>query len=279
MARDIPALRILEAGEVDALVDWAANEGWNPGLDDAAAFRAADAEGFLGAFVRGEMVAGIAAVAYGDASGFMGLYICRPDMRGRGFGRAVWDAGMARLAGRTVGLDGVPEQQANYRSMGFDPLYRTVRFSGRFAGTGSAEGTRRLLPDDFDHVAAFDRRFFPAPRGEFLARWLSAPHAAMVRLRNGKVCGYGVARRCREGFKVGPLFALDHHVATALMAALADGCDGVVHVDVPDRQEAFSALLDANGFVAGFETARMYRGPAPAVALDGIFGITSLELG
>ena len=47
-------------------LDWAATEGWNPGLDDAAAFQAADPDGFLGAFVDGEMVAGISAVAYDD---------------------------------------------------------------------------------------------------------------------------------------------------------------------------------------------------------------------
>ncbi len=28
-----------------------------------------------------------------------------------------------------------------------------------------------------------------------------------------------------------------------------------------------------------FETARMYTGPAPAIALDRIFGVTSFELG
>ena len=123
-------IRTLSLAEVETLVAWAAGEGWNPGLRDAAAFHAADPQGFLGAFVAGRMAAGISAVDYGGF-GFIGLYICRPDMRGRGYGRAVWDAGMARLAQTTVGLDGVPAQQANYRSMGFAPAYRTFRFSGR----------------------------------------------------------------------------------------------------------------------------------------------------
>src|SRR5687767_13477747 len=109
-----PKIRPLTLPEVETLVDWAAGEGWNPGRNDAAAFHAADPDGFLGGFVGGEMVSGISAVAYGADFGFIGLYICRPDMRGKGYGRAVWDAGMARLEGRTVGLDGVPAQQANY---------------------------------------------------------------------------------------------------------------------------------------------------------------------
>ncbi|TIM50103.1 MAG: GNAT family N-acetyltransferase, partial [Mesorhizobium sp.] len=50
--------------------------------------------------------------------------------RGEGYGKAVWDAGMARLGDRTIGLDGVVELQANYRGMGFAPVYRTIRFVG-----------------------------------------------------------------------------------------------------------------------------------------------------
>jgi len=39
--------RTMKRGEVDLAVDWAASEGWNPGLDDAACFHAADPGGFL----------------------------------------------------------------------------------------------------------------------------------------------------------------------------------------------------------------------------------------
>ncbi|TIN16885.1 MAG: GNAT family N-acetyltransferase, partial [Mesorhizobium sp.] len=41
-------IRTLTASEVETLVEWAAREGWNPGIDDAAALRAADPEGFIG---------------------------------------------------------------------------------------------------------------------------------------------------------------------------------------------------------------------------------------
>ena len=97
------AIRTLTLPEIETLVDWAAAEGWNPGLADAAAFQAADPRGFMGAFVGAAMVAGISAVAYGEDFGFIGLYICRPDSRGEGHGKAVWEAGMARLAGARSG--------------------------------------------------------------------------------------------------------------------------------------------------------------------------------
>jgi hypothetical protein len=274
-------IRTLTLAEVETLVGWAAGEGWNPGLHDAAAFHAADPEGFLGGFVAGEMVSGISAVAYGADFGFIGLYICRPDRRGKGYGKAVWDAGMARLASRTIGLDGVPQQQANYRSMGFVPAYRTFRLSGHLNATrGSSSGVvRPVIPDLFDAIAAFDRAFFPAPRDAFLRRWLAPPHLALACTDGGEIRGYGVARACRDGFKVGPLLARDREVAEALLSQLGQACGGGIHIDVPETNASFTELLARAGLTQGFETARMYRGPAPAVALDGVFGITTLELG
>jgi hypothetical protein len=273
-----PSIRTLTTAEVETLVDWAAAEGWNPGLADAAAFRAEDPDGFLGAFVGAEMVSGISAVAYGSGFGFIGLYICRPDMRGMGYGKRVWDAGVARLSGRTVGLDGVPAQQAGYRSKGFVEAYRTIRYSGSLPDSQGGKVDPAGV-DAIDAIAAFDLAHFPAPRQAFLQRWISPPHLAVLKRSGGRVVGYGVARRCREAFKVGPLFAEDFSIARDLLERLAAHCGGTLHLDVPETNPGFAAWLLDCGFVAGFETARMYKGPAPAVDMTGVFAISSLELG
>ncbi|CCV12117.1 GNAT family N-acetyltransferase [Mesorhizobium sp. STM 4661] len=274
-------IRTLARDEVETLVDWAAAEGWNPGLGDAGIFQAADPEGFIGAFVDGEMVAGISAVAYGDDFGFIGLYICRPERRGEGHGKAVWDAGMARLGNRTIGLDGVVEQQANYRSMGFAPLYRTIRFAGPpdgLADTGS--GIRTIGPELVPDILAYDRRFFPGPRRSFLEPWLRPPHMALAIVRDGAIEGYGVARQCRDGCKIGPLHADQLDAASHLFAALASlSGAGNIHLDVPETNVDFAALLSSVGLQPGFETARMYRGKAPRLMQSGVFAITTLELG
>lgn len=271
-------IRTLLESEVETLVDWAAVEGWNPGFGDAAVFRAADPEGFIGAFVDGEMVAGISAVAYGDDFGFIGLYICRPDRRGQGHGKAVWDAGMARLGNRTIGLDGVAEQQANYRRMGFVPAYETVRYSGPVAGL--AGGGSIAAAGDVADILAYDRTCFPALRQTFLGGWLRPPRIALVAMNSGSVSGYGVARQCREGFKVGPLFADDTHVALQLLGALAAPmAEDALHIDVPAANSGLIAALQAGGLSAGFTTTRMYRGGVPRIASSKVFGITTLELG
>lgn len=275
-----PHIRPLSASETEMLIEWAAAEGWNPGLSDAAIFQAADREGFLGAFVDGEMAAGIAAIAYGSSFGFVGLYMCRPDLRGQGFGKAVWNAGLARLDGRTIGLDGVPEQQANYRSDGFVVDHETTRFSGRLASRGDgATSVRPLTPDLADQALALDHQCFPEPRDAFLRQWIAPPHVALASMRGEALAGFGVARPCREGFKIGPLFAEGEDEAMTLLCALADACGGAIHIDVPMKQPSFARRIEAAGLAPGFRTARMYRGPAPRLDSRRVFGITTLELG
>lgn len=272
-------IRALSSAEVETLVGWAAAEGWNPGLVDAPAFHATDPDGFIGAFVGGEMVAAISAVAYGKSYGFIGLYICRPGMRGRGHGKAVWSAAMARLAGRTIGLDGVDQQLDNYRAKGFAPAYRTIRFGGkplprdaREAGIGASTAATMA------GFAAFDRTAFPEPRPAFLERWLAPPHLVRVATGPRGLTGYGVMRPCRDGWKIGGLAADDDATAWALFSMLADLANGDVYIDVPAPRRPFIDRLLAAGLRPVFETTRMYLG-SPIPLADRLFAVTSLELG
>ncbi len=265
-------IRSLDLSEIATLLDWAAAEGWNPGLGDAAAFQAADPHGFFGAFVDGAMVAGISAVAYGANFGFIGLYICHPDWRGQGHGKAVWDRGMAYLGQRTIGLDGVPEQQANYATMGFVPAYQTIRMSGLLP---ASRPDVALPAAGLEDITRLDRQGFPAPRQTFLRHWLAPPNRSFLHRKGDAVDAYGVVRPCRDGAKLGPLFA--DTVAAAI--DIIDTLSGPLHIDVPAAQADWLAALSARGFSPGFQTTRMYRGPAPAMSLDRVFGVTSLELG
>jgi hypothetical protein len=107
------------------------------------------------------------------------------------------------------------------------------------------------------------------------------PHAtAHACVRDGVVRGYGVIRECREGLKIGPLFADDAEIAANLFAALCARAGGQpVYLDVPEVNAAAMALATSHGMKEVFATARMYRGEIPELPLDGIFGVTTFELG
>jgi len=277
-----PALDIrpMTPAELDLAIEWAAEEGWNPGLADAASFHAADPEGFLMAFRDGAPVASISVVRYAAAFGFLGFYIVRPPFRGRGYGLRLWQAGMARLEGRTVGLDGVVAQQANYARSGFVLAHRNIRFGGDVRVEAPSDARLVAVDDDLvPAVLAFDRRFFPAARESFLRCWLRPDRrSALALVENGRVRGYGVIRDGRTGRKVGPLFAASE--GDMLFRALASTAGGgLVFLDVPEPNQSALGLAARYGLTPAFETARMYRGAAPALPLDLIYGITSFELG
>jgi GNAT superfamily N-acetyltransferase len=273
---------------LDLAIEWAAAEGWNPGLFDAGPFLVADPEGFLVCMRGDEPVATISAVAYGSSFGFVGFYIVRPDRRGQGFGLKIWRAAMQRLDGRNIGLDGVPAQQANYERSGFVLAHRNARYQGVGPSTASAAGflgTEGIVPLSvlpFEDVVGYDRRFFAAVRTGFLARWISQPQCiALGLVHDGRLAGYGVLRTCRVGHKIGPLFADTPEGAEALFGALRGRvAEGVpFFLDVPDCNPQAVALVTRHQMTPVFSTARMYAGPAPDVSWDRTYGVTSFELG
>lgn len=266
--------------DLECLLGWAAAEGWNPGLHDATPFHAADPRGFLVAVRRGEPIGGISVVKYSPGFGFLGLYIVRPEYRGRGVGMRLWNAGMEHLAGCTVGLDGVPLQQANYIRSGFDLAYRQIRFGG-VARETAGEQTVPLADVPFDRLLEFDRRFFPAPRPSFLAAWIGQPETrSRVIVRGDRLAAVGVRRRCGQGHKIGPLFADDAALAENLLADLIEDIPGQqFSLDVPEVNVPGCRLAERMGLSPVFETARMYRGPAPEHDVRGVFGVTTFELG
>ncbi|HYS68375.1 MAG TPA: GNAT family N-acetyltransferase [Paraburkholderia sp.] len=278
-------VRTMSVDDAVLAVEWAALEGWNPGLHDAECFRAADPGGFFIGEWRGEPVACISAVAYGEDFGFIGLYIVKPEFRGKGFGLRVWRHGMDYLRDCNVGLDGVVAQQANYGKSGFRLAYRNIRFQGVAQDIAQREAACSNLLNasalPFERLLDYDRQCFPATRERFLAAWFAQPDAiALVAMHEGGIAGYGVLRRCRAGCKIGPLFADSQKIAGDLFDALAARMPGeVIFLDVPETNPAAVALAERHGMTSVFETARMYTRQLPAMSIERVFGVTSFELG
>lgn len=282
-------IRTMRPAEIEQAVDWAAQEGWNPGAADAECFRTMDPDGFIGGFLGEQMISSISVINYDAQFSFLGFYIVVPDHRGHGYGYRLWQQAIQHAGTRLVGLDGVVAEQENYTRSGFKLAYRNVRYGGpapqdpalRGAGGVEIRSARDLTAD----LAAFDHTAFPAPREAFLQSWLAAPgHVALCAYVAGTLAGYGVIRPCRTGFKIGPLFALSRTVAEALLAELllnsgASAQSAELFLDVPEPNSQAVALAEALGLRPVFETARMYTGAPPIISLERVFGVSTFELG
>jgi hypothetical protein len=280
MSGDDFRVRSMRPAEVALAVDWAAAEGWNPGLADAGCFASADPEGFLLGEFQGKPAATLSVVNHDARLSFLGFYIVRAELRGRGFGWRTWQAGIERAGTRSIGLDGVVAQQDNYRKSGFDFAYNNVRYGGVPAGLRGGEATVSLRDVPFELVARDDAAVFPADRPAFVRGWIEAKgHTGRALVRNGKLVAWGVIRPSRRGRKVGPLVAEDRAAATAVLAALVGDEGGEIFLDVPQPNRDAVGLAQSLALTPVFQTARMYRGPVRPVALDKVFGVTTFELG
>src|SRR5262245_61294456 len=310
-------IRVMRPEEIAIAADWAAAEGWNPGLADAACFATVDPAGFLLGELAGAPAATISCVNYDERFAFLGFYIVRGDLRGRGYGLRIWNAAIAHAPARTIGLDGVVAQQGNYRKSGFQLAYANIRYGGTVApaaappagivplaavpfatveaddatvvpaprapilheGIGAARHIgRELLPDGRTDASGAIRT---SPRGPFLREWIGARgHIGRALVRDGRLAAWGVIRPCRNGRRIGPLVADDRAAAEATFTALvAAAGPGEVFVDVPSVNSDAVALAHDHGLAPVFETARMYTGAIRPVRLERVFGVTTFELG
>jgi GNAT superfamily N-acetyltransferase len=263
-------------------IQWAAQEGWNPGLDDGERFARADPGAFLYTERDGEVVATVSCARYGDAYAFIGMYIVRPDLRGQRVGRALFDRALEQAGDRIVGLDGVLEQQQTYERAGFRLAHRNTRYEGSGAGGRPAEVVG-LSDVPAAALRGYDAAIFGTDRTAFLDAWIAGRPAGMaLAVMDGtRVRGYAIGRRSRRGVKIGPLFADDAGAADQLFRgiAAAAGDRTPLFLDVPEPNADAMELAARYEMQPGFATVRMYRGGAPADDVDRVYGVTSFEFG
>jgi len=273
-------IRRMTRADLDTAWEFCIEEGWNPGKYDQNAFYAADPNGFFLGLLDGVPIGSISAVAYDDRFGFIGIYIVRPPYRGRGYGLQLFEAARRYLGDRIVGLDGVLEQQENYRKAGFEFAYRNIRYAGKFEGVETPD-VFPLAELPVAPLEAFDARMFGAPRTQFLRNWITLPDsAALGVVKNDVLVGYGVLRPRQEGYQIGPLYAETPQAADSLFRSLAAQRPGqTLFYDALECNPASVQLARRHGLEPIFETARMYANGRPELPLDCHYSVSTFELG
>ena len=274
-------IRTMLPEELSIAVNWAAKEGWNPGINDAALFYLADPNGFFVGEVDGEIVAVGSAVRYDSHYAFCGLYIVAPAHRGKGYGLKLTKHRLAYCEERNVGIDGVLENVDIYKRIGYVPYYQNKRFQKIAQASTKSGAITEVREEHIPAILNYDIQCFGAPREAFLSAWLMQEYGrAVCVLENGQVTGYGVRRKCQQGYKVGPLFADTPDIASTIFRALQHDISGeIIILDVPENNGSAVKLAEAENMEVVFATSRMYQKGMPNVDSDKIFGITTFELG
>lgn len=294
-------IRAMTDGDRLLVTQWAQAEGFCPGIGDVGIYCDTDRSGVWIGEWDGEPVGCIAGIRYDRHYGFIGLFLVKPAYRGRGFGVALWQQAIAHLADvACVGLEAALQRVEDYQQWGFEPAYYTRRYQ-------LPPADRRWcirpsfaldLPPGYQLIAgselttatvqAYDARHEATPRPLFLREWLERPEGKVMVIldETGDCRGYGRIRPClmpdgamAQGWRLGPLMADSALLAGALLDTLLSDRQGAVLVDVPEVNKDALYLLEERGFELALLNLRMYKGPAPQLPLEDVYGLACLELG
>lgn len=275
-------IRRMKQNEVKLAVNWALQEGWNPGLNDAECFYQADPNGFFIGLFNDEPIVTGSAVVYDDHFAFCGLYIVKPEFRAQGYGIQLTQERLRYTGKRITGLDGVVSMTSKYEHLGYVPAHKQIRYV--FNGSVNIKPDKHItdvknIP--LDLLLAFDRQYFPAPRTAFLKCWIKQPDSfALAYYQDDTLGGYGVIRKCHQGYKIGPLFCKSLTIAQTLFEGLCSKVKtGPIYLDIPASNTQAVRLVEHYNMTPVFEELRMYRNGMPTVDLHGVYGITTFELG
>lgn len=272
----------MNLSEIETAIEWAAMEGWNPGLNDGICFFKTDPHGFFLAEENGKICGVISAVKYKNNFGFIGFYIVEPSRRGGAAGYALAVHALNYLKECNIGLDGVLDRVSNYERIGFKFFYKNIRNEGIIdVDCSDSNDIVEIEKASFWDILNIDRECFPSDRSEFLKCWLAMPNLkAYTRLDDGAVLGWGAVRKCRKGYKIGPLFADDSETAEMLFLKLCeDTAPEPVFFDTPEINKNAVDLAKKYGMKESFATVRMYSKGDPGINVQKIYGVTSFELG
>ena len=272
-------------------------EGWRPGLKDAECFLACDPSGAFVGELNGKPICCATMVKYGDSFAFGGCYIVSNEYRGKGYGRMIYDAGLASvMSSRRVAISALLHLEELYKRKGFRSQFYGARFDFHLptAMTRFSEISEKCPVEikcieevNLEALSVYDTTVFGFERQAFLSKWLRVPgsHARVAINSEGSIVGYTVARPMlikEEGYKIGPHFADSDAIAEKLLKAVFE--------ELLQEQPAPLVCIDAltkKAIEMGerlqgkrwFEHVYMVMNGLPDACFDKWFGITTLELG
>ncbi len=194
-----------------------------------------------------------------EHNAFVTVFITRPDLRGRGIGRRVWDACSATTRGKNLVINAAPNREAMYNRLGFvaskdrmlmvDHVFAMKRAASRDEPRAAAPLVD-YSPDLFDRVYAYDQSIQPLERRVFVRNHLDKSDVVKVAFRDDAVVGYACLRKNFKGFMIMPLYADSPDIARLLLHGVAENVEEneQIKIGIPGGNPAAEEIFKAIGW-------------------------------
>lgn len=275
-------LRDMTAKDVHAAAELSLEQQWPHREEDWALFLALG-EGIV-AEENGKIVGTIMAWRFGTDFATIGMVIVTNAMQGRGLGRRLMDAIIARMQGRTILLNATAEGLPLYRKMGFVEIGAVCQHQALapvvpLVELRAGERVRPVGAADGDALAALYAGAAGMDRGPLLDALL-AEGSAVVLSQEHEQAGFAVLRRFGRGWAIAPVVAPDVMGAKALISHwLGTQTGSFCRIDIPE-DSGLGPWLEELGLPQVGRVIRMTLGPAPEVTgAARVFGLAAQALG
>jgi GNAT superfamily N-acetyltransferase len=261
-----------------------AEAGWNQTPDDWAMFLRHGT--VFGLLADAAPVASGAILPYPDDFAWISMVLVTASRRRARIGTRILETCCAEVArrGLVAMLDATPAGERVYRPLGFEPMFGLTRWQGQGSNAGGdiakfPAGVRPITKDDMTALVALDAAAFGAQR-RFLLENFFRREARLAFVMRNDVTGFVLARPGRLATQIGPLIAANEDAAAALLSAALDSAGGPVFLDLADRWNGLTQLLQRRGFTVQRPFLRMgMRRDAPFGDVARTFVIAGPEFG
>ncbi len=207
----------------------------------------------------GEIVSSAYLGRFADRLGWIGAFIVNPRFQGKGLGKALIGACVARhgQGGATLGLVATEEGKSMYQKSGFAEIgstYKLVAEEGfRLPGGDVPDGLairEAVSAADMATVARLDLAAVGYDRVRLLnVRLKRAVKTFVAADAAGAIIGFISGAPDSQRLILGPLVAPDADCALSLITRLSRHWNGCMRIDVPCRQPALIRTLLERGFL------------------------------
>ena len=290
-------IKPFRSSDLDVVTELARQQDFAPGVGHIEIYANTDRQGIWLAWRNNKPLGCIAAVTYNPSYAFIGLFVVKPEHRGQGVGRCLWQHALKTLSSvQCIGLEAAVQMVSFYEKAGFQKDCVTTRRQMLCLSDQSNHPNSTLLHRSdisvvplrdvsLESIQRYDERHEISPRPHFLELWLrhKAGEVFVAMDANAECHGYVRIRPCLlpigEGWRVGPWLAEESGMASLLLNNAMDRHKGVVLIDTPGHNPSAKTITLAKGFKPMASTVRMYKGVIPKGHDRNIYGLACLELG